>query len=173
MRFACLMTAGLALLCNGCSLFMNQWGKNVSTAQTREEAQRDYGTPIARGQEEDGGEVLEYEEFFYRGKVAPDVVNQTRDKMALGFTYGLHEFVLFPCRLGEAVRQTVLGSRIRFYYDSDDFVAFCQVNGEDYVPPGRYYARLPKVDLLEEQAEPARAPLDLQSNELLPAPPGE
>ena len=103
-------------------------GKDMSQLKTREEVHKEYGEPIASGIEKD----KRYEDFHSHRKVV-DEEEASDVSMAIGMTFGLGEFVYFPVETYRAMRATVFGQDLRFYYGSSGNVEDVKLNGRTMV----------------------------------------
>jgi hypothetical protein len=110
---------------SGCSLMIARCGKDLSVLETREEVRKDFGEPVASGVE-DG---QPYEEFRTRRKIVNEQEVYSLN-MGLAMTGGLIEFIAFPLEVYEAMKATIAGQNLRFYYDGLGNVRYCQLNGQ-------------------------------------------
>jgi hypothetical protein len=94
---------------------------------TREEVEAALGKPTHVG-EQDGKTFEEYE--TRRKIVEPGFLGATNIPMALGFSWGLAEFFLFPEQVWNVSKRTLLGQEIRFIYNQQGKVEQVLFDGD-------------------------------------------
>jgi hypothetical protein len=123
MRFPHVLFAALLVSSSGCSMLIAASGKDVEKLTTREAVRQEFGQPTAT----DGSRI---DEYHTRRKLAePDIALAGRN-MGLAMTYGLAEFICFPCEVYQLGRHTLLGQDLRFTYDAHGSVTAIYVDGE-------------------------------------------
>ena len=113
---------------SGCSCFLICSGKDLGVLATQEEVQKDFGSPVACG-EEDG---KSYEEFRTHQKISE---SWKQEYYLLGFavTFGLGEVIWFPTEVYKATHRSIMGQTIRFVYDSQGYVKDVRLDGDYYM----------------------------------------
>lgn len=109
-----LMLIAITLFQCGYSTLIARSGKNVEIWETREQIREVLGTPMTTGIEEG----REFDDFVTCKKIEEDSRIYGLS-VSFAMTCGFSEFITFPNEAYRAIRNMIVGTDLRFYYDAN------------------------------------------------------